>query len=215
MTNPPLRPHEFAEDVLNRRLNDIVPGGAVAGVRRIAVADDRLLTAAEAAGRDRTVPGRRRASGAARDIARGLLDAAIGSRPDILCEASGAPLWPCGIVGSLTHDDVVAAAVVAPAALLGGIGVDVEAAEPLEEELLATVTAPGERELSADDPLRGKVLFCVKEAVFKAVNPHDRRFLDFADITVEAARGIATTSYGRVVRWRAIAGPRVLAVAWW
>lgn len=215
MANLPFPPREFAADVLTRRLNDIVPGGVVGGVRRIAPNDDQLLTPAEAAGKDRMVPARRRASGAAREIARALLDAAIGARPDILCEASGAPLWPRGIVGSLAHDEAVAAAVLAPAAVLGGLGIDVEAAEPLDAELLSTVANPGERHLSVDEPLRGKVLFCVKEAVFKAVHPHDRRFLDFADITVEAALGVATTSYGRVVRWRAICAPRVLAIAWW
>lgn len=148
-------------------------------------------------------------------LARSLLSSISKPHSDIYWSSSGAPVWPAGVVGSLAHDELVAAAIVGSAAAFGGLGLDVEPAEPLDDALISTVATPNEQRAFGNDPLQGKVLFCVKEAVFKAVNPFDRRFLAFDDIVVDHVSGLARTSYGRVVRWRAVAKPRVLAVAWW
>ncbi len=177
--------------------------------------DDRLLSPAESACIGRAVVARRRASGTARMLARSLLSPISKPHPDISWSSSGAPVWPAGIVGSLAHDELVAAAIVGSAAAFGGLGVDVEPAEPLDDELVSIVATPDEQRALGDNLLRGKVLFCVKEAVFKTVNPLDRRFLAFGDIIVDQVSGLARTSYGRVVRWRAVTQPRVLVVAWW
>ena len=98
---------------------------------------------------------------------------------DIARSSSGAPIWPVRLVGSIAHDTAVAAAVVARSDLFGGIGVDVEVAEPLESDLVALIANPVERRLFHNDPFGKKALFSIKEAVFKAVNPRDRIFLDF------------------------------------
>ena len=199
---------------MSRRLGEILPSGAAGAVRRIGIEDDRLLSPAESVCIGRAVLARRRASGAARMLARSLLSFPSEPHPDIFWSSSGAPIWPAGIVGSLGHDEFVAAAIVGSSAAFGGLGVDVESAEPLDDELIPIVATPDEQRAS-DDPLQAKVLFCVKEAVFKAVNPLDRRFLGFDEIVVDHASGLARTAYGRVVRWRSVAQPRVLAVAWW
>lgn len=203
------------DGVLSRRLGEILPSGVVGAVRRIRMEDDQLLSPAEAAGMGRAVVARRRESGAARMLARSLLGSMSKPHPDIFRSSRGAPIWPAGVVGSLAHDKVVAAAMVGPGAAFGGLGVDVEPAEPLDDELISIVATPIERRTFGRHPLHGKVLFCVKEAVFKAVNPFDRRFLAFGDIVVDHVSGLARTSYGRVVRWRAVAEPRILVVAWW
>jgi len=203
------------DGILSRRLDEILPSGAVGAVHRIGMQDDRLLSPAESACIGRAVVARRRASGTARMLARSLLSPISKPHPDISWSSSGAPVWPAGIVGSLAHDELVAAAIVGSAAAFGGLGVDVEPAEPLDDELVSIVATPDEQRALGDNLLRGKVLFCVKEAVFKTVNPLDRRFLAFGDIIVDQVSGLARTSYGRVVRWRAVTQPRVLVVAWW
>jgi 4'-phosphopantetheinyl transferase EntD len=203
------------DGILSRRLDEILPSGAVGAVRRIGMEDDQLLSPAESASIGHAVVARRRASGAARMLARSLLGSISRPPPDISWSSSGAPIWPAGVVGSLAHDEVVAAAIVGSAAAFSGLGVDVEPAEPLDDELIPIVATPHEHRAFGDDPLQGKILFCVKEAVFKAVNPFDRRFLAFDDIVVDQVSDLARTSYGRIVRWRAVAQPRVLAVAWW
>jgi hypothetical protein len=171
-------PSEFRIDgILSRRLDEILPGGAVGAVHRIGMQDDQLLSPAEAACVGGAVVARRRANGAARMLGRSLLSAISRPQPDISWSSSGAPVWPLGIVGSLAHDELVAAAIVGSAAAFGGPGVDVEPAEPLDDELVPTVAMPDEQRALGDDLLQGKVLFCVNEAMFKAVNPLDRRFL--------------------------------------
>jgi 4'-phosphopantetheinyl transferase EntD len=200
--------------ILTRRLREILPGGALGAVRRIGMDDDRFLSPAEAVGMGQAVASRRRASGAARALARSLLRALSVPPRDIPWSSSGAPLWPPAVVGSLGHDELVAVAVVGSSATFGGLGVDVEPAGPLDEELIPIVASPDERRAIGDDPARAKLLFCIKEAVFKAVNPRDRRFLEFEDVAVDLEARCARTSYGRVVHWRVVAEPRILAVAW-
>jgi 4'-phosphopantetheinyl transferase EntD len=203
------------EGALSHSLSQALPRGAVGAVRRILPGDEDRLTRAETVSLGRAVPNRRRASGAARVLARALLGAILIPPPDILRSPSGAPIWPDGIIGSLAHDESLATAVVGSAAVLDGIGVDIEPAERLEDELIASILSPVERRFFSDDPLGGKTAFCVKEAVFKAVNPRDCLFLEFGDVALDPTLGIATTSYGRVVHWRAFAQEKILAVAWW
>jgi 4'-phosphopantetheinyl transferase EntD len=64
-----------------------------------------------------------------------------------------------------------------------------------------------------DDPLRGKLLFTAKEAVYKACYPLDRVFLEFHDIEVDLAGHQAVTKTGRVVALRYGVSSHVLALA--
>ena len=70
--------------------------------------------------------------------------------------------------------------------------------------------------LVSGDPARetSRVLFAVKEAVYKAVHPLDGIFLDFPDVEVDLAAGIARTSYGRTVPVRVATGPHIVALAY-
>ena len=68
--------------------------------------------------------------------------------------------------------------------------------------MLALVATPHERRRIDDDPLKAKLLFAVKEAVYKAVYPLDRVFLEFGDIEVDLAAGTATTRTGRTLTLR-------------
>jgi 4'-phosphopantetheinyl transferase EntD len=102
----------------------------------------------------------------------------------------GAPTWPTGVVGSMTHCTGYRAAAVAMSAKILTIGVDAEPAEPLPEGLFDLVA------IAADSAVlpcgRGvswdRVLFCAKEAVFKAWFPLARRFLGFDEVHVAIHR---------------------------
>src|SRR5205807_4882881 len=135
----------------------------------------------------------RRASGAARIVARQLL-AQLGYGAITLPRgASGEPIWPAGVTGSLAHDDRVAIAAVGLLRDVRAVGIDVEPAVPLPPEVLELIATPQELRKIVDDPLRGKLLFAAKEAVYKAVYPLDRIFLEFRDIEVDLAARSATT----------------------
>lgn len=203
------------DEALTRHLSRLLPAGVRGAVRRIRPDDADQLTAREAAEAGRAVDGVRRARGAARMLAR-CLCAQIGvPNVEILRAPGGAPIWPDGLVGSLSHDRDVAAAIVARADDHSGLGVDTEPAEPLEDGLVGLVALDTERITFGRHPLGFKLLFSVKEAVYKAVTPRDGVFLEFADVAVDLAARTAETCYGRRVQWRAGTHPRILAVAWW
>ena len=93
----------------------------------------------------------------------------------ILPDIDGAPQWPAGVVGSMTHCAGYRAAAVTRSRALAGVGIDAEPHAPLpgavhdvilrEEERSHLLTlAEARRELHWD-----RILFCAKEAVYKAV----------------------------------------------
>jgi len=109
----------------------------------------------------------------------------------------GAPKWPAGIVGSITHCAGYRAAAVARARDMVTIGIDAESDEVLPDGVLDLVSLPGERarlrDLAAAAPgtCWDRLLFSAKEAVYKAWFPLAGRWLGFdeADITLSATDG--------------------------
>ncbi|MEO6700867.1 MAG: 4'-phosphopantetheinyl transferase superfamily protein [Jatrophihabitantaceae bacterium] len=97
----------------------------------------------------------------------------------------GAPGWPAGVVGSMTHCAGYRAAVLASDRLAVSIGVDAEPHEPLPAGVIDLVALPAERdqlaELSGSRPRShwDRLLFSMKESVYKAWFPLTRRWLDF------------------------------------
>ncbi len=144
----------------------------------------------------------RRASGAARVVARELLAGAGLQNCAIPKSSSGAPLWPPQIVGSLAHDSDVAVAAVAPHREFAGIGIDIEPAEALPIELLATIATPLERSALPTYVYDGRLLFAAKEAIYKAVAGLDQIFLDHRDVEVDFRERKALVRNGRTVELR-------------
>ncbi|MFI7615808.1 4'-phosphopantetheinyl transferase [Nonomuraea terrae] len=114
----------------------------------------------------------------------------------ILRGARGAPVWPPGVVGSMSHCDGYRVCAVARAADLWTIGVDAEPHEPLPPGVLDAVSDPAERawidRLAAGEPevCWDRLLFSAKESVYKAWFPLTGRWLDFSDacLTVDPRR---------------------------
>jgi 4'-phosphopantetheinyl transferase EntD len=155
------------------------------------------LFPAEEALVDRAVEHRRREFATSRACARSAL-AALGVSPaPILRGEGGAPQWPAGFVGSITHCAGYRAAAVARAGDVLTIGVDAEPAGTLPDGVLSQVSLPAERarlrELAAAAPgvCWDRVLFSAKESVYKAWFPLARRWLGFteADVTIDPAGG--------------------------
>lgn len=115
----------------------------------------------------------------------------LGQPPaPILRGTAGAPVWPAGVVGSMTHCAGYRAAVVAAGEQALSIGIDAEPARPLPDGVLSLVAVPGDRAALADltdlDPTThwDRLLFCAKEAAYKAWYPLVGRWLGFSDATV-------------------------------
>jgi 4'-phosphopantetheinyl transferase EntD len=183
------------------------------GSRAIQLGDENALTASEAAPLARAIPPVRRASGAARIVARQLLrDAGFGGVVELPRLGSGAPAWPAGFVGSIAHDEAVAVAAVAPAASILGVGIDVKPLLPLPADLLDIVATPSERAQLNGDLTEARLLFCMKEAVYKATHPVDGHFLDHQDVEICLRSHVASTSTGRRLRLYVSRSPRLLAL---
>lgn len=97
------------------------------------------------------------------------------------------PVWPEGVVGSITHCTGYRAAAVAPAGALAGLGIDAEPHEPLPDGVAGVVLSAGEPDrlaaLRAADPAThwDRLLFSAKESVYKAWYPLTGRWLGFED----------------------------------
>ena len=136
------------------------------------------------------VPERRREYAAVRGCARACLGR-LGHPPGpILPGAGGAPTWPAGICGSLTHCPGYAAAAVAPTTQIAGIGIDAEPDAPLPEGVLEVIATPAEHHHLATiqsefgGPHWDRLLFSAKEALYKAWFPLVGEWLDHQEVEI-------------------------------
>jgi 4'-phosphopantetheinyl transferase EntD len=135
----------------------------------------------------RAVEKRRREFATGRACAREALARLGIEARSIPSGARGAPRWPPGAVGSITHCEGFRAAAVARAGDLLTLGIDAEPAAPLPDGLLADVSLPSERAMLRGLALReprvswDRLLFSAKEAVYKAWFPLAERWLGFED----------------------------------
>lgn len=119
-----------------------------------------------------------------RSCARRALRALGAPETSILCGANREPLWPPGIVGSITHCDGYRAAAVAWQKDVLTVGIDAEINEPLPTDVLEHVAVSEERVWldEANCGLhRDRLLFSAKECVYKAWFPLTGRWLDFKE----------------------------------
>lgn len=184
------------------------------GYRVISPRDENALMPLEMVGFARSVVKVRRQSGAARIAARQLLRLQGFDEVALPRSNSGAPCWPKSIVGSLAHDDEIAIAAIARAADIKGIGIDVEPSEPLPSDLVKLVATPSECQRYDRTILESRILFTIKEAVYKAINPLDRVFLDFQDVEVDLDLKLAYTNTGRRLRIAFAKAPRIISLAY-
>ncbi|MEV5536739.1 4'-phosphopantetheinyl transferase superfamily protein [Saccharopolyspora shandongensis] len=110
----------------------------------------------------------------------------------------GAPQWPAGILGSITHCTGYRAAVAARAEEVHTVGIDAEPHAPLPDGVLNVVSLEVERadlaRLSAARPDThwDRILFSCKETVYKAWYPITGRWLGFEDARLELGTGTFT-----------------------
>lgn len=140
----------------------------------------------------RAVDKRRREFTTVRACARAALSR-IGQPPVPLVPGErGAPQWPSGVVGSMTHCDGYRAAAVARATDVLAVGIDSEPHDVLPEGVLERIALPEEiTQLKTLDAEKhgvhwDRLLFCAKESTYKAWFPLARQWLGFeeAEITI-------------------------------
>jgi 4'-phosphopantetheinyl transferase EntD len=98
------------------------------------------------------------------------------------------PLWPEGIVGSITHCDGYCAAAVARAEQIVSIGIDAEPNKILPREVLREIASRDELTALSHLPQNpisfDRLLFSAKESIYKASYPLTHKWLGFEDAEV-------------------------------
>ena len=196
--------------------------GRCVGVRLPAAEDaidalaERVLVREERAYADSLPLVRRRTWVGGRAATRKALEAAgLVVTGCILHDDRGAPRFPGGIVGSISHKEALAVALVAPEAdARVGVDVEIERARRVDiaRHVLAEEELPELEPLDHEERAREVLLrFSAKEAVYKALDPFVRRYVAFHEVSVTPrADGSAD------VRWRLrpSEGPFTVEVTW-
>jgi 4'-phosphopantetheinyl transferase EntD len=187
-----------------RRLSNL--GGVIASLLPASVATaecrddptDAFLLPGEEAAVARAVAQRRREYTTVRHCARRAL-AALGLPPAAIVPGPRRePVWPAGVIGSMTHCSGYRAAAVALATHIVSLGIDAEEHAPLPVSVDTMVTLPEEREqlrtLAASHPDTewGRVLFSAKESVYKTWFPLTGRWLGFEEARLRLDPGAGT-----------------------
>ncbi|MET9735772.1 4'-phosphopantetheinyl transferase superfamily protein [Streptomyces sp. NPDC006458] len=175
--------------------------------------DEASLYPEEQAVVARAVDKRRREFAAVRACARRAMEK-LGVPPaPVLPGERGAPQWPRGLIGSMTHCHGYRAAALARAADLASLGIDAEPHAPLPLGTLPCVALPAERErltpLAAHRPEVhwDRLLYSAKESVYKAWFPLTGRWLDFDEADIEISAGPGTAWHGAFHAELLVPGP--------
>ncbi|MBH0775216.1 4'-phosphopantetheinyl transferase Npt [Nocardia bovistercoris] len=164
-------------------IENILPSG-VAASELLAYPEDLAPHPAEEHLIAKSVDKRRRDFIGARHCARRALEQ-LGEEPVAIGKGErGMPLFPRGVVGSLTHCEGYRAAALTHKLRFRSVGIDAEPHEALPEGVLDSVSlAPERKWLAANDSALhlDRLLFCAKEATYKAWFPLTLRWLGFED----------------------------------
>ena len=107
----------------------------------------------------------------------------------LLNDARGAPILPAGVVGSLTHKDDIAIALVQLTKAPYRLGIDLEKITHKEPGVGKMVLTEAEMDVyeSLDDYARASFLivrFSLKEAIYKALDPFVKRYVGFKEVKI-------------------------------
>ena len=134
-------------------------------------------------------------------------------------QGNGAPLWPDGVVGSITHTSGYAAALAADASRFSGAGLDAERVGAVSPDIWPKVFGTGERDYlekleDEDRKLAATLFFCAKEACYKAWGI--KTAPPFREIAVTRTEGgfIAARADKILAGRFAVEGDLLLAAVW-
>jgi 4'-phosphopantetheinyl transferase EntD len=163
-------------------LETVLPG-AVAFAETTTMLTRSVLAPVEADALGAAAPHRAAEFATGRSLAR-LALCGLGIRGATIARGGNRePVWPSGVVGSITHCTGYCAAAVATAETVRSVGIDAEPHGPLPPGILERIALPEEAAWTRAHAGAGihwdRALFSAKESVFKTWFPVTRRWLDF------------------------------------
>jgi 4'-phosphopantetheinyl transferase EntD len=133
----------------------------------------------------------------------------------VLAGNRGEPVWPAGVVGSITHCHGYRGCAVARTAAMAALGIDAEPHEPLPDGLIERLAGAEEKsglaELARAEPEIAweRLLFSAKEALYKAWYPLTQRWLGFDDAVLTIDRRPRTFAARLLVPGPVLAGAQL------
>ncbi|SJL85126.1 4'-phosphopantetheinyl transferase family protein [Vibrio palustris] len=138
---------------------------------------------------------------AGRQVANDALSTLGFSHDTVIPIGSGRePVWPTGIVGSISHNHNTAVCVTSQSDALSALGVDVETLlQPsVIDAVLPLIATPNEIDLFNmsrwTKSSMATVLFSAKESVFKALYPRVKQYLEFKDAVLTELNEVSGTA---------------------
>lgn len=190
-------------------MRDLLPPTVAVAVAQPADWTGELLPAERSCLSDRAVESRRRDFTAGRVCARRALAGLGLPEVPVPAAADRTPVWPSGVVGSITHTAGYCAAAAARSAEFRSLGLDAERHKVLSPGVRRMVCLPEEEESLIRLPPGVSwpaVVFSAKETVYKVWHPIVGTWLDFHDAQVELDPGAGTFT-ARVAPARVDAAP--------
>lgn len=106
-----------------------------------------------------------------RYLARELIGRLNIEAKDIMRDDSGCPIWPEGVLGSITHKNRLCIVAVTTSKKYKALGVDLEEIEHLDQGVWKVFTSQNEithlRQLGLDEPTAINTIFAIKESLYK------------------------------------------------
>lgn len=144
----------------------------------------------------RASPRRRAEFAAGRAAARAAMTRLGACPAPVPSGADRAPIWPAGLTGSLSHNETLCIAAIAPSDTFRALGVDVEEDAGLPEDLIPAICTLAERAWLSSQPeqMRGwlaRLIFSAKECAYKCQYGISGQIFDFdtLDITPDLDTG--------------------------
>jgi 4'-phosphopantetheinyl transferase EntD len=171
------------------RLLRLLPEGVVAEEALPALLLDELYPE-ERAQVVRAVDKRKAEYSTARVLVRRALSRLGAPAAPIVNDDERCPVWPAGIVGSITHTLGYCGVVVARPGVVESLGIDVEKDESVRVELYDKICTKAELTWLEGRPesergLLVRTIFSAKEAFYKAQFPLTRQYLGFHDVEID------------------------------
>jgi 4'-phosphopantetheinyl transferase EntD len=205
--NPRSAPPAVTAPCSRRAGRDVVIGSPHAALRRalkklagsnvsVAVATDEMYQAPlfpEEACAMVSASSRRRAEYAAGRSAARVALSELGYAPaPIPTSTDRLPLWPRGVVGSISHTDGACCAVAADDRNVRSLGLDLERSQSLPPKVIGSILDGCEQHSLRSMPLPQGFFwpilgFCAKEAFYKCYYPISKQYLDFLDVRLMLA----------------------------
>jgi 4'-phosphopantetheinyl transferase EntD len=142
----------------------------------------------------------------------------LGITAEVPVDTDRKPVWPDGIVGSISHSHHYAWAATAQKESIKGIGVDTEIVvdDSTLRQIVKEITNEQEQKLLSlihpDIRVAFTVVFSAKESIFKCLYPLNEKFFGFHDVELIAANGQQVTFSQQPTSPNFLTAPRNLTV---